>query len=673
MTIPFPHRLKRSLFPAVAALVLVALQLSPVADIEDSLGLQLVYSARGVRLPPDEVVIVALDSSSARDLGQPDRSDRWSRRLHAQLITALAERGAQVVGIDMLFERAGSPQDDQMLADAIRRAGNVVLAERLVRSPVMSAGGQVLGNVDQAVGLLPEFRDAALATAPFVLPKTSAGVFEYWGIVAAAGDRLALPDRMAERMRQKSWPAVGRDAGADVAPQATSPPPDGRRLLNLYGPLGTVRTLRYADALALAADPVAGQAAFAGKAVLIGYSESNQSRQVDVFKTPFSRDDGVDLSGVELCATALSNLIDGSSLRRAPELVAVAFASLWAALLTLPWKRCRPPAAFAWTLLLCGAYGMGVYLAFGRGLWLPVVIPLGVAPLVGAAVGLLWQHGAMRRSQAELETAVGLGLTRRSLGRLSIVLGGRLNGCRLNAVCLATDIEGYTRLAESLEPEATRDLLNRYFARFVPIVEEHGGYITEIVADSVVSLWVADESPAQASRQAVAAALALDRAINCGAGAEVLATRLGLHYGPVFLGKVGTEQRAEIRAVGDTVNGASRIQGANKYLGSRILASAAIVKFVPEAAWRCLGTFGLAGKAQTLDLHQLLPTQLPREVQSDFAAGRAALRAGDLASANRHFAHLLEQLPDDGPTRFYHDQCGKGKLGHEGEILLPGK
>lgn len=664
MTISFSRQLRRILFPAVAALVLVALQLSPVADIEDGLGLQLLYSARGVRLPPDDVVIVALDASSAHDLGQPDRPDRWSRRLHAQLIAGLVERGAQVVGFDMLFERAGDPHDDQMLADAMRRAGNVVVAERLVRSPVMSADGQVLGNVDQAVGLLPPIRDAAWATAPFVLPKTPTGVFEYWSVVAAAGDRLALPDRMAERHRHGSKPVVVLDA---------VPLSGGRRILNLYGPLGTVRTLRYADALALAADSAAGGVAFAGKAVLVGYSESNQSRQVDVFKTPFSRQDGVDLSGVELCATALANLIDGSSMLRAPELATVVLAPLWAALLTLPWRRRRPRVAIAWTLVLCGAYGLGAYVAFRQGLWLPVVVPLGVAPLVGAVVGMLWQHRTMRRSQAKLEAAVGLGLTRRGLERLSTVLRGRLDGCRIEAACLVTDIEGYTGLSESLEPEATRDLLNRYFAHFVPIVEEHGGYITEIVADSVVSLWVADELPARACQQAVAAALALDQAINHGDKADGLATRLGLHYGPVFLGKVGTAQRAEIRAVGDTVNGASRIQGANKYLGSGILASAAVAKLLPEANWRCLGTFGLAGKAQTLELHQLLPAPLPFAVQIDFAAGRAAFRAGDLALANRHFARLLERLPDDGPARFYHEHCAKAEFGHEGVIPLPGK
>lgn len=656
------------LLEVTVVLAMATLLLSPAADLESGPGLQLLYSLRGVRAAPDDVVIVSLDSVSARDLGQSERPDRWSRRLHAQLVAALAARGARVIGFDMLFERARDPADDLALADALRQAGNVVLAERLIRTPIEGTEGRAIASIEQVTQPLPMIRDAAWATAPFVMPKTSDGVFEYWQVVTQAGDRVALPARMAERMRDGPGPTA-EPAAADSRA--------GRRILNLYGPLGTVRTIRYADARSLAADPVAGSAAFGGKAVLIGHSEFNQSRQQDVFKTPFSSEDGVDLSGVELCATALANLIDGSSMRRPPQLLLMILLPLWSAILALPWGLGRPRIAALWMLGMCAAYGICAHLAFAGGLWLPVVMPLAVAPLLAAALGLSFQYGAVRRRQVQLETAIDLGLTRQSMERLSALLGGDLAGRTVMAACLCSDIEAYTSLSESLDPEATRDRLDRYFARFVPIIEDHGGYVTEIVADSVISLWVGGESAAAVGRQAQAAALALDQAMNQSDDVAALKTRFGLHYGPVYLGKVGTEQRNEIRAVGDTVNGSSRIQSANKYFGSRILASAAVAEAVPEAHWRCLGRFGLAGKAQTIELHQLTAMPLPADVTAAFAAGRIAFCGGDLALAAQHFSRVLAQVPDDGPARFYVERCREADkrtdVGADGSIVLPGK
>lgn len=645
-----------------SGLLTLAIALSPIGNWEDGAGLRLRYNLRGPTTPPDRVLIVALDAAGAQTLAVPERPDRWPRRLHAELLTALTERGAAVIGMDLLFAQAREAGDDQALADALRRAGNVVLVEALTRDTVTGPKGRILATSERRTLPLPLFRDAAWATAPFILPKTPDGVFEFWTHIPGLGNRPSLPTIMASRL-----------GATDPAPGAV------RRALNLYGPIGTLPTLPYPEALARAKDPVAGAATFAGKAVLIGLSESNQSRQADAYHTPFTTADGVDVSGVELCATALANLLDGSWLRRPPDDLAALLCAVLGALFVLPWGIARPATAAGATLLLAGSYGIASQWAFGtHNLWLPTVVPLGAAPLVACGLGLGQAYWASQRRRAELEKAIELGLPRRALERFATLLADARHGQTVFAVCLCSDIEGYTTLSEGLSPEATRDTLNRYFQRFVPVVEAQGGYVADLVGDSVMSLWVADTEPKAAFRAACAAALALDEIMN-GGGEGGLPTRFGLHCGPIFLGEVGADGRQELRAVGDIVNTTSRIQGANKYLGTRILATEAVAAHLDAEAKRPLGQFALVGKRRALTLSALLRAPLPEPTRRAFSAGLTAFQGGNVDQAIAQFAAALA-AGEDGPARFYLEHCRRGASNptagagaQKGVVALPGK
>ncbi len=668
-TEPPPHRPRARLSALVAASVLLtaALWLSPLAGLERAFGLPLLYALRGPVAAPRDLVIVAMDSASAQALGVPERPERWPRGLHARLVSGLAASGARVIGFDLLFARARDPAEDAALADAIRRAGNVVLAETVRRDFVRAADGRVLASTDARVPPLPLFAAAASATAPFVLPKTPDGVFEYWSAVPTLGDRPSLPVAMAARMRA---------AGAAAAP---APPAAARYLLNLYGPLGTIETIPYGRALELLADPARAAATFGGRAVLVGYSESNQSRQIDAYRTPFSTAAGVDVSGVELCATALGNLLHGSWLRRPGAGVTLALLAVHAALLALPWGLARPRTALAASLGLGLGYALLAHLAFATAfVWLPVVVPLAFSPLLAAALGFARQHRDNLRRRVELEHAVEFGLPRAALDKLAAVLGDGGRGRTVFAVCLCSDIVSYTTLSESLRPEAARDVLNRYLARFLPVIERHGGYAADMVGDAVMSLWIADASPAAAVAAACQAALELDAAMNAGARADgALPTRLGLHCGPIFFGAVGAGGRRELRAVGDIVNTTSRIQGANKYLKTGVIASRAVAELLAAGPRRRLGRFLMAGKEQALELVQLCRTPLAEAVERRFADGLRAFEAGDFAAAAAHFA-AARAAGDDGPAAFYLEHCRQLAArprdpAWRGAAVLPGK
>lgn len=627
-------------------LVLAMVMFSPVQELENGAGLDLLYALRGPRPAPESVVIITLDSRSARDLGQSPRPERWPRILHARLVNGLAERGAQAIGFDVLFEREREPDDDRALADAFRRSGNVTLIEGISRETVSGPDGRTLASVDRLTQALPLLRDAAWASGPFIMPKTPDGVIEFWGTVPSVGDRPSLPLLMARRM--------GRDLEGAQNGQ--------RHILNLYGPIGSVRTIPYSAALELVADPAAGDAAFRGKAVLIGFSEFNQSRQADMFRTPYSTPDGLDISGVELCATALGNLLEDVSLERPSPLASNVGLLAWGLLLALSWRLTSTRRALAVTLTLALGWVAVAYASFAWAhLWLPIILPTAIAPLIAVAGGLALHMRAARQREDQLAKALDRGLSLQGSAKLAKLLQGHDGGRSVHGVCLCSDIESYTSLSEGLSPEATRDALNSYFEIFIPVIEAHGGHVMDIVGDSAMCLWLADDSAADACSKAREAALELHQRLNEDETPGALKTRFGLHYGQVFLGEVGSDQHRELRVIGDIVNTSSRIQGGNKPLGTRILASGAVVSHGGDSPCygyaRALGAFTLVGKKTPLELHEILPAPQPPALASAFATARIAYAADAPEAAMAHLHQVLEELPHDGPARFYLQRC----------------
>lgn len=643
-------------------LATLAIWLSPLAELEEGAGLGFLYTLRGPVVAPQHILIVTADAASSRSLGVSERVDRWPRRLHAQLIDGLAASGAVAVGFDLLFQQAREPYDDALLSAALGAAGNVVLVEGVRRELMHSSDGRVIASVDERLVPLDMFSVAAHATGPFLLPKTPDGVLEFWDEIPALGDRASLPLLLARLYfaHQSGVTADELPSELHLDKPAGAAKSDGRRILNLYGPLGSVSTIGYADALAALANGAAAAELFGGKVVLVGQSESNQSRQVDAYRTPFSTRDGLDVSGVELCATAVGNLTEGTWLERPGEGVALALVVLMAVLLALPWAFVGARSALLLTVVLALAYVGIAQLAFSQlYIWLPLVVPAGFAPPIAVGLGLASQYRQARRERARFAKAAELGIPARAAARLAAVLGSHSDGSTVFAVCMCSDIEGYTRLSESLSPLETRNRLNAYLASFLPVVEHHGGYAADIVGDSVMTVWIASEPREAVFAQACKAALVLDRLMNHGESPAALRTRFGLHCGPVFFGEVGSDGRRELRVVGDIVNTASRIQGINKYLGTRILASAEVADAIDPQLRRKRGRFALVGKSEPLLLSELSEETLPASADQAFAAGLASFELGDFASAERFFADAAT-FGDAGPAEFYQARCRIG-------------
>jgi adenylate cyclase len=166
-------------------------------ELEENLGLDFLFKLRGERTPPSDVVVVTLDKDSATSLNLPPEPYKWPRSLHAQLVDNLSQQGAAVIAFDMIFKEPGPVDMDRRFAEAIRNAGNVVLCTQLDKDSVPLGGmdGSHASSLEfeRLVPLIPSLAKAAIASAPFPLPKVPVKVGQYWTFKSGAGDMPTFP------------------------------------------------------------------------------------------------------------------------------------------------------------------------------------------------------------------------------------------------------------------------------------------------------------------------------------------------------------------------------------------------------------------------------------------------------------------------------------------------
>jgi adenylate cyclase len=130
-------------------------------DLEENIGLDLLFTLRGARQPPPDIIIVSIDRKSAENLNVSQQPRKWPRSLHARLIENLVKEGASVIAFDLIFDEIKSPKEDNLFAETISKAQNVVLCESLKNEkvPLTPQGGSPGGNlnIEKLVPPIPPF------------------------------------------------------------------------------------------------------------------------------------------------------------------------------------------------------------------------------------------------------------------------------------------------------------------------------------------------------------------------------------------------------------------------------------------------------------------------------------------------------------------------------------
>jgi adenylate cyclase len=464
----------------------------------------------------------------------------YPRRYHAVVIAHLIAAGAQLIAFDVQFTAPTDPADDNALIEAIGRAHNMVLATNAVNKT-----GQT--NVLGGNAVLKEFG-------------------------ARAGNSTVIPDSQGiQRDMQHSFQSIDTFAvaiasvvrGHEISPQLfggamhTVP-------IDYAGPPGTVRAISYSQVYANKFP----RAEVRDKIVIIGASDPVLQ---DNHTTPTSGSQFMD--GPELQADAAATVLAGIPLRNGPGWLNVALIVLFGAALPLVSIRIRLWRALAGALVLAILFTVATQLAFDSGTIITFTYPLLAllfAIIATLTIVLLGEAFERQHARDIFARFVPPGVVDEVLARTDDDF--RLGGVERDCTVLFSDLRGFTSFSESQPAAKVIEVVNFYLNEMTEAILAAGGTLIAYMGDGIMAVFGTPiEQPDHAERALVAAREMMGprlRRFNDWLheqGHESgFRMGIGLNSGTVMAGNVGSAQRVEYTAIGDTTNTASRLEGMTK-------------------------------------------------------------------------------------------------------------
>ncbi len=697
--------------------------LTPLAiSLEENLGLSWLFKARGAMTAPDKVVIVSIDKISAEILHLPDDPEKWPRTYYARLIEKINQQKPALIGINITFNEKREAENDLLLAQAIAKNKNIILSNYLKRNVIASTNPLNAFSYERIINPIPILQQAALDTAPFPLPKTASTVKQFWTHKKSAGGIATFPGTIFQyyvfkqlyseilQLLYQLNPPINSSIFATVEQLKTvksfnmktlqkiqneisyndnireqliqllndsSFSIDKTRLLhswltflngsnslyfNHYGKAGTITTIPFYQALV---SDIINPETFHNKIVLLGYSEDIEPERSQGLYTVFSSDFGDTTSPIEIAATAVANLINHNWIHSLNQQQQFFLIFSWGVILSIICRLLAYKLAISLIISISIGYIIFAHSQFSNTfLWLPLIIPIMIQMPLVLVIASVVNYKKRKREHQNMHKAFSLYLpddvVNHAVDQRDINVISRY-GELMQGVCMATDAGQYTTLSETMNPLDLSDLMNTYYGVMFPQVKQQKGIISDVIGDAMLAIWAHPAQTLKIRANACHAALKIIKAIHQFNASQPyqLPTRLGLHFGEMRLGNVGTMDHFEYRAVGDTVNTATRIEGLNKILGTQILVSAEVIHQLNGFYARELGFFILKGKSQAIHIHQLIAEISGRShpqftyLDIEFSKGLKFFQQQQWSKALAVWLALERVSPGDGPTRFY--------------------
>ncbi len=674
------NRLMFILFGVAAALCSFQLYrlASPSLQQQDYRMKDARFRVRGPVKPDRDVVIVAIDHKSIKELGRWP----WSREVTGKLIENLAiHYGTKVTALDIVFSESQSETADQALAESIRKSGNVVMGyffrdgqRDAAAEPTMQLENSGLKLVRIADGVksipVPEYSDADLNIAGIAAGALDSGFFN----ARSDADGLYRRSILLLQYNGKIYPSlalksVGHYLDAEimlgVEPWGVDSlqigkiripsREDGTMVLNYYGRTGTFTTVSAADVVnkRLAKDSLKGCIAFVGATEIGIY---------DLRPTPFE----TTLPGVEIHATMAANALERRFLKYDSVTQMMEIATIITLPLILGASLSFAPGTFAGLCLMAvvtSAFCFFNYIMFTiafRDMTL-------FYPLSGIAltylVGEAWRNLVVERKGRQLKKAFSSYVSPDLVRQIEknpdkLVLGGEQRELSI----LFSDVRNFTTVSESLKPPELVKLLNEYLTPMTRIVLEERGTLDKFIGDAVMALFNAPLDVSDHASHACSAALRMMdelQKINTEftkRGINPLDIGIGINTGSAVVGNMGADIRFDYTAIGDAVNLASRLEGLNKYYGSHILVAEETRRQVNDGRFRFreIDLVRVKGKKLPIIVYELMIEN--HEILPRFGEALCKYRSQDFTAAKVVFDELAV-IKGDGPSRLYSIRC----------------
>lgn len=641
------------------------------------------------------IAMILLDQASL-DWGRQEHKLPWPwpREMYAMVLDFCMQAGARSAAIDILFTEpsAHGQEDDEALGQAIARWPQAVPA--MLPSPHVGDAHRWPADIkpnpwklDAQSPLFEEPLRSALVMpqAVFSQPINVGQAMIQGHVRAAMEDQVITHVLPFQIFDERIIPLLGLSAYRDDASPQQPPviqadarylqigphrlPLDeqGRTIVRYprverhkgqatwpYTALSMKDVLESALRQADGREPLIDPALLKDRYVLIGFSAP---ALFDIHTTPV--DDAA--PGIFVHAAALDNLLNDNAIASSPSWLVMAM-TLLLAILAGCWTAAAghgKSIAFAFVALLPLPAILGLAL-YPAGWWWPIVAPqLGVTGALVGGLGL--NYVTLGRQRRFIRHAFERYLSPQVIARLvdnpdSLTLGGE----RRELTILFSDIAGFSTIAESMDPQNLTALLNDYLSDMTQIVLEHGGTLDKYQGDAFIAFWNAPLDQPDHAARAVRTALECQARLQArhdhfaAQAGRPLTMRIGINTGPVVVGNMGSNLRFDYTVLGDAANLASRLEGANKYFGTRIMMAQRTWDAARAAdssmTARRIGDVRVVGKTQAVRVYEPVdPQRLSQDQLSTHEQAMHLLDQHQYAAA----LDLFKQLPDDPLAALY--------------------
>ena len=245
----------------------------------------------------------------------------------------------------------------------------------------------------------------------------------------------------------------------------------------------------------------------------------------------------------------------------------------------------------------------------------------------------------------------------------------QLGGEEREMTAFFSDIQGFSAISERLTPTELVQLLNDYLTDMCDIIISSEGTVDKFEGDAIMAFWGAPTRQSDHAQRACFAAIDMNnrlielRVKAVQEGITPLTVRMGVNTGQMVVGNMGSSQRMNYTIMGDAVNLASRLEGANKAYGSGMMISESTYRSCEEDIdVRELDRIMVVGKSEPVTVYQLLSrknqtTGADADLVDQFSKGLEFYKAGDFRLAKSEFSSCLEIFADDGPALTYISRC----------------
>ena len=629
------------------------------------------------------VVVVAIDGETYDTppfRGSPTQT--WTREI-GRVLGSISEGGAKVIGFDVIFknsiEQSEIPFGDAPLGARMRGFDRDYL---IALRQISDNGKLVLGEILSNDHPEPPYRAQQLAVRSNVRAlnvHTDADDVIRRMPLTFSIDGKPVP-AMAVELAARALGAkveITPSGAAELAGYAIPSAVPKTLTLNFRGLGRDVPTFSFADLRACVekGDRDFFRRAFAGKVVLLGTILNFEDRKLTSMRlagghdgTPAARcalpapasiaqNARSDVAGVFVHAAAVRNLIERDAVTEIGFPVRTLLTVVFALVVACAACLLAPGIALAAWLGLTAVYAAVAVGAFVHALALPLTEPV-LASLAALATMIGYRFVLADRDERFLRKSFALYLAPEVVE--TMVASGKmpaLGGEMRNVTMFFSDLSGFSSIAETMTPGELVMLMNEYLSAMTDIIEAHGGYVDKYIGDSIVAMFGAPaDDPAHACNAVRAALkchekLAELNAHNPAFAGHGLSHRIGLNSGEAVVGNIGSRRRFNYTVMSDPVNVASRLEGANKYYGTAIMASETTMSQTGGAfAWRELDAIRVQGRGEPIRVFEPLAERGAEsaeqaKVAAAYAEGLACWRARDFAKAADAFDDIAKIDP----------------------------